>query len=103
MGVLTRSILEEATTYQKELPWLHIRVLNLNLHPTLRLPAMVLIAELRMLATLCRKQNKKLEPAMMTSFIKSRAKALGKTRNFQQASQVLLDMAGTNLHMDSTH
>ena len=67
---------------QKELPWLHFRVLNLNLHPTLRLPAMVLIAELGMLATLSRKRSKKLEPAMMTSTIKSRAKALGKTRNF---------------------
>ena len=51
MGVLTRSILQEATTDQKELPWLHIRVLNLNLDPTLCLPAMVL----GMLATLCRK------------------------------------------------
>ena len=103
MGVLTRSILQEATTDQKELPWLHIRVLNLNLHPTHRLPAMVLIAELGMLATLCRKRGKKLEPAMLTSSLKSSAKALGKTRNFQQASQVLLDWAGTNLHMDSTH
>ena len=103
MGVLTRSILQEATTDQKELPWLHIRVLNLNLHPTLRLQAMALIVELGMLAILCRKRGKKLEPTMMTSSIKSRAKALGKTRNFQQASQVPLNWAGTNLHMDSTH
>ena len=46
MGVLTRSILQEINTDQKELPWLHIRVFNLNLSPIHRLPAMILIAEL---------------------------------------------------------
>ena len=93
MGSQIRSFLQEATKEQKDISWLHLRVLFFNLHPTLRLPAMVLTAELGLLATHCRKRSKKLEPACLISSIRSKAKALGRTRKFQQASQVLLDWA----------
>ena len=93
MGSQIRSFLQEATKEQKEISWLHLRVLFFNLHPTLRLPAMVLTAELGLLATHCRKRSKKLEPPCLISTIRSRGKALGRTRKFQQASQVLLDWA----------
>ena len=93
MGSQIRSFLQEATMEQKDISWLHLRVLFFNLHPTLRLPAMVLTAELGLLATHCRKRSKKLEPACLISTIRSRGKALGRTRKFQQASQVLLDWA----------
>ena len=51
-------------------------------------------ARAELLATLCRNRGKKLEPAMLTSSLKSSAKALGKSRNFQHAHQVLIDWGG---------
>ena len=47
----------------------------------------------RLLATNCRKRSRKLEPATLISSVISRAKALRRTRKFQQSSQVLLDWA----------
>ena len=51
------------------------------------------MSELGLQAAQCRRRDRRLEPEKLTSTLKSRARALGESKDFKNAKQVLLDWA----------
>ena len=90
MGEATpRGILRELNPDKKPVHWHQLGCLDLNLPPVQRLPALILIAELRLEIHRSRAKKKPLEISSFTSNLKFRSEVIGQSKKFQDGRNEL--------------
>ena len=91
IGEATREILKKINLDRKPVPWQQLGLLNLNLPPVHRLPALVLLFQLGIQIHQSRAKGKSLEIGMLTSTLRIKADVLVSSKNFKNAKHVVVD------------